>query len=253
MNKTNLVKFFDKEAVTYNSQVLNGTLGSRWFAEQENAIVEAVIKTAKFEKALDIGVGNGRFTEIIADKTQQITAIDLSEQMISTAKHHLSQKANEKTTFIKGNFEEIDLQNELKIFDLIISFRVFKYFDDIEKSIVKVSRLLKKGGVCIIQYPNLKSYQGLLVSVKSIVAINDKNKQYLHSLNLVNLEQIKRCYLENNLEIVEIHHNMVIPYFIVSRIKNRFFLGWVVKIDNILKKIWLKKTARDFTIVGRKI
>ena len=246
-------EYFDGEAVNYTEDVLEGTVGKKYLSIIERNIVEKMRREQAFAtmRYLDIGVGNGRFILMLAPLFKQVLGLDLSPEMIRSTRERLPESLVPSVSFRQGNFETCDLSGDGR-FDMVTSFRVFKYFSDIPAAIDKLSRITASGGFCVIQFPNSGSYQGLLYRARGLFFRNGKNRQYLDSLNLVGIEETRALFEKNGFRVEEVVGGTVLPYFVLARVNSGPILKTLVACDGFLKRVGLGGMCRDFTIVARK-
>jgi len=99
------------------------------------------------ERALDIGCGNGRYTEEFAKIFDKVIGIDLSKKQIikNEQKNKLS-----NVEYLNENFIDVD-NNKLQKFDFIFVGDIFMYIDanDVNKIFKSLLNLLKKDGILI--------------------------------------------------------------------------------------------------------
>lgn len=102
------------------------------------------------EKVLDVGTGTGvmipYLCEIVGDGGQ-ITAIDISENMIRVAESKFSFG---NVTFIAGDVVKADLPEGG--FDCVICYSMFPHFSDKKAAVLKLAGYLKKGGSLVIAH-----------------------------------------------------------------------------------------------------
>lgn len=126
----------------------------RWFRSkdllyqhrQSTIALEYCLKNLNFNKALEIGGGDGEWTKILSKHVAEIDFLDISEEMLKMAKTNLADNSN--INFLLADF----LDNQLKDndYDVILSFRSFEYFFDKDKFFKEINRVLKNGGSMII-------------------------------------------------------------------------------------------------------
>lgn len=239
--KKDIELFFDNESGRYTDEVLQNTEGNLYLNNFETKIVRDFLKNylGCEKKVLDIGPGNGRFLDIYSNIFSEIFLLDISQNMLNSIKKRYNLK---KASFIKSDFESHQFKEK---FDLIISFRVFKYFTSIQNSIEKVCELLNPGGYAIIQVPNFYSYQLIL---KSIFKEKDV---YFKSLNLIKVSEIQKIIPNKNCKIVSMKFGNWIPYFIISRINSKILLKTLLFIENLFG-VFLYPFGRDITITMKK-
>lgn len=113
---------------------------------------------------IELGCGTGYFTKTLADKSESIISIDISEEMLSIAREKL-----------KGfDFQVMDCQN-IKFnegtFDTVFMGLVL-LFTEPEKALKESRRILKHGGLLIIADPDisfLSFYGDLKFRFKALV------------------------------------------------------------------------------------
>lgn len=101
---------------------------------------------------LDIASGEGYGSYILAEKASSVVGVGLSEEAV----HYASSKyPKDNLEFLLGSVTNIPVKGE-SVFDVIISFETIEHisFDDQQKFMQEVKRLLKPGGVFIVSTPN---------------------------------------------------------------------------------------------------
>ncbi len=103
------------------------------------------------ESILDIATGTGDLAIKFATATQanRIIGLDLSEGMLSMAKKKISgSEISEKLIFVQGDSEALDFEDNL--FDVVtVSFGI-RNFENLEKGLSEIYRVLKKNGLFVI-------------------------------------------------------------------------------------------------------
>lgn len=190
MSKTELTNQFVKE--TYNkmmSEYDKGYHHFRWFREpisryhhkQSKRSFLYALKGAQYDRALEIGGGDGEWTKILLNYVNHIDFYDISEEMIKQAKNRL--KDNDNIEFFLGDFLENTLVDNS--YDFILSFRSFEYFDDKNKFMRELNRLLKdKGEVILVtkspyydwkKYYKSKTLHSGILPIKDLIAMFKKH------------------------------------------------------------------------------
>ncbi len=104
------------------------------------------------DKILDLGCGNGRFIDILGDKTFKYTGIDNLQEFIDFAK----EKYGDKGKFVCG--DALDLPSQNSEFDIVVSFGVLHHIPSqkLRKQFLnEANRVLRKDGVLILTVWNL--------------------------------------------------------------------------------------------------
>lgn len=119
--------------------------------------IKLILKTVSLNddaKILDMACGSGRHSIMLARKGYDITAVDLSSNLLSVAKANAA-KEKLKINFIQSDIRTFDTPQK---FDLIINlFTSFGYFDtDAENFSVlkKAYDYIKKDGYFVLDYFN---------------------------------------------------------------------------------------------------
>lgn len=107
-------------------------------------------KLEKAENVLDVGTGPGHFPIILAQAFPhlRIVGVDLSPDMISEAKKNV-EKAGVKNAEIK-EADVLELPFDSESFDVVTSNFSIKHWQDREKGLSEILRVLKKDGVAWI-------------------------------------------------------------------------------------------------------
>jgi ubiquinone/menaquinone biosynthesis C-methylase UbiE len=140
--------------------------------EKEVTFIEDIFKnTRKPKKILEIGCGTGNYTKILLERGYEITGVDISENMLKTAK----EKCNSK--FIKGDIRDTSINDR---FDACIAmFAVMGYItenSDIVKALNNIRKHLKKNGIFIFDVWNGLAVLRLLPELRIKVVENEKVK-----------------------------------------------------------------------------
>lgn len=110
-----------------------------------------------FDKCLEVGCGTGKNTSWLITKAKQVTAVDLSEEMLA--------KAKQKITTENVEFKQADITKQWDFasgaYDLITFSLVLEHIENLDHIFEQVSDLLKEGGhVYIGELHPFKQYAG---------------------------------------------------------------------------------------------
>jgi len=78
-----------KPQQAYNSWASQYDTNENKTRDLEAKALREVLSTLSFNSCLEVGCGTGKNTEWLLQKAEQITAIDLSEEMLSRAKEKI--------------------------------------------------------------------------------------------------------------------------------------------------------------------
>jgi len=115
---------------------------------------------------LDIGCGTGNFSLKLAQNGAQVTAIDISNEMLKIAR----QKAAENNLSIDfKNMHSLELQFPDNTFDGVFSMATIEFIsnNDVKKMLSEMFRVCKKGGPVLVGTINRESSWGKLYQNKN--------------------------------------------------------------------------------------
>lgn len=135
-HKLNNREYFNSVAYTWDETV-----------KHDKNKIESILKIVgigKDDSVLDVGTGTGvlvPFLHTLVGGKGKITAIDVSENMISVAK---SKFHMDNVEFIVGDVLHAGFDADS--FDCIVCYSMFPHFDDKKAAVIKLSSYLRSGG-----------------------------------------------------------------------------------------------------------
>jgi len=116
-----------------------------------------ILGTISFTSCLEIGCGTGKNTEWLLKKTEHITAVDLSEEMLF--------KAKEKIQSTHVEFKQVDINSEWnfteKTFELVTFSLVLEHIENLDQIFKETYKKLNDDGyVYIGELHPFKQYTG---------------------------------------------------------------------------------------------
>jgi 2-polyprenyl-3-methyl-5-hydroxy-6-metoxy-1,4-benzoquinol methylase len=164
---TQRVEFKRDEFAKLKRETWNSTDYGSWFKPARGQVIDMLEKTAleqalrgrKYERALDVGIGNGRLLPIYAPHAAHVTGMDISSEQL--------ERAAEAARKVNIPFEAKLCQEASQIeiadqsFDLIICSRVLQHVFDWRQSVAEFARILKPGGDLVLLTYNRYSIYGL--------------------------------------------------------------------------------------------
>ncbi len=145
--KEQIAEMFDNISPKYDflNHFLSVGIDIRW----RKKVVKR-IQSLHPEKVLDIATGTGDLAIMMAQKTQaQITGLDLSAGMLEIGRKKIAEKKlDDRIEMIQGDSENLPFENNT--FDAVtVSFGV-RNFENLEKGLTEINRVLKPNGTFII-------------------------------------------------------------------------------------------------------
>ncbi len=114
----------------------------------ENTLSE-LAQNHRFEKALNLGCGEGEMDSMLAKYVGHLAACDINQDDLAHATS-LNQGVKNITYSLQ---DALNTPFEDASFDFIISSEVIEHVEDSEKMMQEIYRLLKPNGIAIITYP----------------------------------------------------------------------------------------------------
>jgi demethylmenaquinone methyltransferase / 2-methoxy-6-polyprenyl-1,4-benzoquinol methylase len=154
--KEQVAQMFDSVSPRYDflNHVLSGGIDILW---RKKAI--KILRPENPQSILDIATGTGDFAiEALALKPQKIVGVDISEGMLSFGREKIKKLGMENVISMqKGDSERLHFEDNT--FDaVIVSFGV-RNFENLEKGLTDMCRVMKTGGTCIVlEFSKPKSF-----------------------------------------------------------------------------------------------
>jgi ubiquinone/menaquinone biosynthesis C-methylase UbiE len=146
-----------KPQQAYNSWASQYDSNKNKTRDLEAKALREVLSTISFDSCLEIGCGTGKNTEWLLQKTEWITAVDLSEEMLS--------RAREKVQSAKVEFVQADINTDWtftdKKFDLVSFSLVLEHIKNLDHIFQEAQRKLLEGDYLYIgELHPFKQYTG---------------------------------------------------------------------------------------------
>ncbi len=154
--KEQVAQMFNNISHKYDflNHLLSGGIDILW---RKKAI--KLLKASKPQSILDIATGTGDFAiEALALKPEKIVGVDISEGMLKVGKEKIKKLGVDHIIDLQlGDSERLPFEDNT--FDaVIVSFGV-RNFENLEKGLTDMCRVLKPGGTCIVlEFSKPKSF-----------------------------------------------------------------------------------------------
>ena len=138
MNKTSWINYWDKKNIWTESGLWKKNI--ELFFQKTSAIFHYNKKNI----VLDIGCGNGDFTNKILDRVDQIFCVDTSQEYVNICKARFSNNKNINILKLGNNYTDLSFIKNVK-FSIIIANSVVQYYNsqleiiDLVKSVQKIA------------------------------------------------------------------------------------------------------------------
>jgi len=155
------------EFARFKRETWNATDYDSWFKPArgqvidllEKAMLEKALAGKAYDRALDVGIGNGRLLPIYSPHAAHITGMDISSEQLDQAAHAAAKLGLSFDTKLCQEASRIDLPNAS--YDLIICSRVLQHVFNWRESVAEFARILKPGGDLVLLTYNRLSIYGL--------------------------------------------------------------------------------------------
>jgi len=149
--RVEMYQFFDASAENYESEEHQSVLYN--FYGQLNLPDEAISELNLYfqdllldlllpgERVLDVACGTGLFSRGLLYKASEVYGVDLSWGMLHKAREYSSMN------LVRASADKLPFKDDS--FHLVICFVAFHLFDDLEKVLREMHRVLVKGGVLV--------------------------------------------------------------------------------------------------------
>lgn len=98
-------------------------------------------------EVLELGCGTGSTAILHAPYVKHIHAVDYSSKMVEIAKRKAAEQNLSNVTFEQGSVEGLQIPDNR--YDVVLALSLLHLLDDWEGAVVKISRMLRGGGIFV--------------------------------------------------------------------------------------------------------
>ena len=161
-------------------------------------LASELIEGKKFEAVLDIGFGSGIFFHELALHADHLFGIDMHPNISHVSKF----MGLEEGTAQLAHASIYDLPFSSSCFQCVICLSTFEFIEDVDKALLEVKRVLKKGGIFIAGVPVLNGITSFFYQ-----AVGLKNHREIHKSD-------HRKVRQEIEKIFSIESTMKLPFFL---------------------------------------
>jgi 2-polyprenyl-3-methyl-5-hydroxy-6-metoxy-1,4-benzoquinol methylase len=145
--------------------------GARRYAYRFDAVLRRYIMRAldpflPAGRALEMGCYTGDVTELIAERYDDVTVIEASDELVAAASRRLGGRAR----FVHGRFETVDLADR---FDAVFLIHTLEHLDDPVAVLRRVNGWLTDRGRLFVVVPNANAASRQIAVQMGLIAFND--------------------------------------------------------------------------------
>ena len=146
---------------------------------------------------LDIGCGTGTQCGDLAGNVKQVTGIDISSKLLAIAEQRKAERQLDNIEFIKTSLYDERLKADS--FDVVMTFFVLHFFEDIEAVFQRIHDLLQPGGLFISETACLgekSKIAGMLLRFAGHLGLMPK-------INLLTTRQLEQALEKSGFQLVD--------------------------------------------------
>jgi ArsR family transcriptional regulator len=132
--------YFDRVAATFGDQELPGRT---W-----EGLARGLLQLVPRGRYLDLGIGDGLLTLMLAERAETVTAVDLSQEMLGALEKRAKQAGLENIETVQGNIEDLPLPDAS--FDVVVLSQALHYAEVPERALAEARRVLVPGGRVLV-------------------------------------------------------------------------------------------------------
>lgn len=132
--------YFDRVAATFGEQVLPGRT---W-----EGLARAILRLAPRARYVDLGIGDGLLTLMLAEVAESVTAVDISPAMLEALRQRARRKGIDNIETVEAEIEDLPLPSACC--DVVVLSQALHHADLPEKALAEAFRILVPGGRVLI-------------------------------------------------------------------------------------------------------
>lgn len=107
---------------------------------------------AATDRVLDVGCGPGGFTAILAEMSNRVVGVDVSEEFVDAANRTFARRELAQANAVPGSATRLPFDGES--FDIVTLIDVIHHLDSPAAALKEISRVLRPGGRLLVFEPN---------------------------------------------------------------------------------------------------
>ncbi len=112
------------------------------------ALAEALIKVLNYKNVADLGAGEGTLAQLLAQRAEQVIAVDLSPKMVEFGQELARQNGLSNLEYRIGDIEDPPIADQ--VMDLAVLSQALHHAEHPQRAIDAAFRILKPGGRLIV-------------------------------------------------------------------------------------------------------
>lgn len=132
--------YFDRVAAAFGEQVLPGRT---W-----EGLSRGLLRLAPRARYIDLGIGDGMLTLMLAEVAQSVTAVDLSPEMLRQLESRARDKNIHNVTTVEADIEDLPMASGQ--YDVAILSQALHHASDPAQCLAEARRVLRPGGKLLL-------------------------------------------------------------------------------------------------------
>jgi ubiquinone/menaquinone biosynthesis C-methylase UbiE len=132
--------YFDRVAASFGDELLPGRT---W-----EGLARAVIQLAPRARYADLGIGDGLLTLMLAEVATQVTAVDLSAEMLGQLATRAKSKGITNIEYVEGDIEDLPLADASH--DVVVASQALHHARAPGRCLAEARRILVRGGRLLV-------------------------------------------------------------------------------------------------------
>lgn len=139
-NREHSRAYFDRVAATFGERVLPGRT---W-----EGLARGLLRLAPRARYVDLGIGDGLLTLMLAEVAESVTAVDLSPEMLAQLRLRAKRKGITNVEVVEGEIEDLPLPDAS--FDVAVLSQALHHAADPVRALQEAHRILVPGGRVLV-------------------------------------------------------------------------------------------------------
>ena len=132
--------YFDRVASSFGEQELPGRT---W-----EGLARSLLQLAPRARYVDLGIGDGLLTLMLAQVAEQVTAVDLSPEMLEQLALRAERRGFDNIDYVEGRIEDLPLEDQS--YDVAVLSQALHHLDDPIVALQEARRVLRPGGKVLV-------------------------------------------------------------------------------------------------------
>jgi ubiquinone/menaquinone biosynthesis C-methylase UbiE len=230
-SQDNVKEFYEYDSNRYDTRWI--APGGAETARRQLTIVEELSRAWKDKDIVEIGCGSGRFSTHIHSLARKAYFLDLTMGMLLETRNKFT-PTEKHFNGVNGSAYQIPFPAESV--DCILSINVFNHIPNIQQALLEINRILKPGGILVLNFTNLMSFY-----IAPAILVNRKEKSIGRDVytRWLTPDQINRALTQAGFKIETYVGNVFVPKYL----EITFIRDFLLFVDPMFRNSVFKRYA----------